>query len=377
MTAHEALKTYFGYDNFRPLQEEIIQSVINGRDTLALMPTGGGKSLCFQVPTMAMGGLCLVITPLIALMKDQVENLRRRDIRAAAIYTGMSYEQQKTALDNCQWGPYHFLYVSPERLESEEFRERLARLPICLIAVDEAHCISQWGYDFRPSYLKIAEIRDLIKAYPRPLPKGKGEDNCTNKSFPLGVKGVSPIECPERTFIEQTNLGEASLIAIGEIGLDYHWDTTFKEQQHEALREQMRWAEQYHLPVMIHSRDATEDTLKILREFPSVKGVMHCFSGSHEVAKQVVDMGYYLGIGGVLTFKNCKLAENLVGIPLERLVLETDAPYMAPVPHRGKRNESRWMRYVAEKLAEVYKCSSERVNEVTTANAKALFVINL
>ena len=162
MTAHEALKTYFGYDDFRPLQEEIVQSVLDGRDTLALMPTGGGKSLCFQVPTMVMGGLCLVITPLIALMKDQVENLRKRDIRAAAIYTGMSYEQQKTALDNCMWGPYHFLYVSPERLESEEFRERLARLPICLIAVDEAHCISQWGYDFRPSYLKIAEIRDII-----------------------------------------------------------------------------------------------------------------------------------------------------------------------------------------------------------------------
>ena len=162
MTAREALKTYFGYDDFRPLQEEIVQSVLDGRDTLALMPTGGGKSLCFQVPTMVMNGLCLVITPLIALMKDQVENLRKRDIHAAAIYTGMSYEEQKTALDNCQWGPYHFLYVSPERLESEEFRERLARLPICLIAVDEAHCISQWGYDFRPSYLKIAEIRDLV-----------------------------------------------------------------------------------------------------------------------------------------------------------------------------------------------------------------------
>ena len=162
MTANEALKTYFGYDSFRPLQEEIVQSVLDGRDTLALMPTGGGKSLCFQVPTMVMDGLCLVITPLIALMKDQVENLRKRDIHAAAIYTGMSFEQQKVALDNCQWGPYHFLYVSPERLESEEFRERLSRLPICLIAVDEAHCISQWGYDFRPSYLKIAEIRDLV-----------------------------------------------------------------------------------------------------------------------------------------------------------------------------------------------------------------------
>ena len=175
----------------------------------------------------------------------------------------------------------------------------------------------------------------------------------------------------------QLSTVNSNLIAIGEIGLDYHWDTTFKEQQHEALREQMRWAEQYNLPIMIHSRDATEDTLHILREFPSVKGVMHCFSGSHEVAKQVIDMGYYLGIGGVLTFKNCKLAEHLVGIPLERLVLETDAPYMAPVPHRGKRNESKWMWHVVERLAEVYQCSVEHVNEVTTANAKALFVINL
>lgn len=168
-----------------------------------------------------------------------------------------------------------------------------------------------------------------------------------------------------------------ALIAIGEIGLDYHWDVSFKEQQKEALREQMCWAEQYDLPVMIHSRDATEDTLKILREYPTVRGVMHCFSGSHEVAEQVVQMGYYLGIGGVLTFKNCKLAEHLVGIPLESLVLETDAPYMAPVPYRGKRNESRWMLYVAERLAQVYECSVEHVIEQTTANAKALFELKL
>ena len=177
--------------------------------------------------------------------------------------------------------------------------------------------------------------------------------------------------------IAERPIADKRLIAIGEMGLDYHWDVTYKEEQHKAMREQMRWAEQYHLPVMIHSRDATEDTLTILREFPTVRGVMHCFSGSHEVAKQVVDMGYYLGIGGVLTFKNCKLAEHLVGIPLERLVLETDAPYMAPVPYRGKRNESRWMWYVVERLAQVYNCSPEYVNEVTTANAKALFVINL
>ena len=172
MTPSEALHTYFGYDDFRPLQEEIIVSVLAGRDTLALMPTGGGKSICFQVPTLVKGHedpekrLCLVITPLIALMRDQVANLQARGIHAAAVYTGMSYDKQRVALDNCLYGPYHFLYCSPERLESEEFRKRLAELPICLIAVDEAHCISQWGYDFRPSYLKIAAVRELLPGVP-------------------------------------------------------------------------------------------------------------------------------------------------------------------------------------------------------------------
>ena len=162
-------------------------------------------------------------------------------------------------------------------------------------------------------------------------------------------------------------------IAIGEIGLDYHWDTTYKEQQHIVLRTQMQWAQELHLPVMIHSRDATEDTLSILREYPDVRGVFHCFSGSREVAKQILGMGYYLGIGGVLTFKNCKLAEHLSVAPLERLLLETDAPYMAPVPHRGERNESRWMRFVAERLADIYKVSPADIDRITTANAKALF----
>jgi len=167
MTAQQALQTYFGYDAFRPMQAEIIESVLAGNDTLALLPTGGGKSLCFQVPTMVMAedageGLCLVVTPLIALMKDQVTNLRNRGILATAIYTGMSREEQRTALDNCLYGPYRFLYVSPERLESEEFLRRVTQLPVCLIAVDEAHCISQWGYDFRPSYLRIADIRNIL-----------------------------------------------------------------------------------------------------------------------------------------------------------------------------------------------------------------------
>ncbi|MBO4665440.1 MAG: RecQ family ATP-dependent DNA helicase [Paludibacteraceae bacterium] len=166
MTAHEVLKRYYGYESFRPLQEEIISSVLEGHDTLAILPTGGGKSLCFQIPTLVMEGLCLVITPLIALMKDQVENLKHRDIRAVAIYTGQTHEQQQIALDNCQYGPYRFLYVSPERLLSEDFRRRLAQLPIRLIAVDEAHCISQWGHDFRPPYRRIAEIRELLPNVP-------------------------------------------------------------------------------------------------------------------------------------------------------------------------------------------------------------------
>lgn len=172
MTPKEALKTYFGYDDFRPLQAEIIQSVLAGKDTLALMPTGGGKSLCFQVPTLVMAQdnpdkrLCLVITPLIALMRDQVENLQARGIHSAAIYTGMNYDKQRTALDNCLFGPFHFLYCSPERLESEDFKARLKDLPIGLIAVDEAHCISQWGYDFRPSYLNIQKVREALPNVP-------------------------------------------------------------------------------------------------------------------------------------------------------------------------------------------------------------------
>ncbi len=172
MTPREALHTYFGYDDFRPLQAEIIESVLSGKDTLALMPTGGGKSICFQIPTLVIGQenqekrLCLVITPLIALMRDQVANLQARGILAEAVYTGMSWDRQRMALDNCLYGPYHFLYCSPERLESEEFRKRLKDLPIGLIAVDEAHCISQWGYDFRPSYLNISAVRAILPDVP-------------------------------------------------------------------------------------------------------------------------------------------------------------------------------------------------------------------
>ena len=159
---HDILKTYWGYDDFRPLQLDIITSVGEGRDTLGLMPTGGGKSITFQVPAMAMEGICIVVTPLIALMKDQVENLQKRGIRALSIYSGMQQHEIVTALDNCELGDYKFLYVSPERLGTELFLKRIQFLNVCMIVVDEAHCISQWGYDFRPAYFKIADLRNHI-----------------------------------------------------------------------------------------------------------------------------------------------------------------------------------------------------------------------
>jgi len=162
----DILKQYWGYDTFRELQGDIIQSIASGKDTLGLMPTGGGKSLTFQVPTLAMEGVCLVVTPLIALMKDQVENLKKRNIAAAAIYTGMSQKDILQTLDNCVFEAYKFLYVSPERLGTFIFLEKIKLTKVCMIAVDESHCISQWGYDFRPSYLKIAEIRKVFPDVP-------------------------------------------------------------------------------------------------------------------------------------------------------------------------------------------------------------------
>ena len=162
----EILKQYWGYDSFRDLQEEIITSIGEGKDTLGLMPTGGGKSITFQVPALAQEGICIVITPLIALMKDQVQNLRKRGIKALAIYSGMTRQEILTALENCIFGNYKFLYISPERLDTEIFRTKLRSMKVSIITVDESHCISQWGYDFRPAYLKIAEIRELLPEVP-------------------------------------------------------------------------------------------------------------------------------------------------------------------------------------------------------------------
>ena len=163
MTYLEILKENWGYDSFRGIQEEIITSIGEGKDTLGLMPTGGGKSICFQVPTLAMDGLNIVVTPLISLMKDQVSHLKMKGVKAEAVYSGMSRDDIDRVLDNCIYGNYKFLYISPERLGTELFREKLIHFrKVCMITVDEAHCVSQWGYDFRPSYMKIAEVRHLI-----------------------------------------------------------------------------------------------------------------------------------------------------------------------------------------------------------------------
>ena len=166
MFYHEILKQYWGYDSFRGIQEEIIKSIGEGRDTLGLMPTGGGKSITFQVPALAKDGLCIVITPLIALMKDQVQNLRQRGIKAVAIYSGMTRQEILIALENCIFGNYKFLYISPERLDTDIFKQKLRDMKVNMITVDESHCISQWGYDFRPAYLKIADIRELLPGVP-------------------------------------------------------------------------------------------------------------------------------------------------------------------------------------------------------------------
>ena len=166
MTYREILKQYWGYDDFRGIQREIIDSIGAGRDTLGLMPTGGGKSITFQVPTLASDGLCIVVTPLIALMKDQVANLRSRGIKATAIYSGMKSSEIVTALENCIFGDYKFLYISPERIASELFLKKIQRVKISLITIDEAHCISQWGHDFRPAYREIRQLREIFPTVP-------------------------------------------------------------------------------------------------------------------------------------------------------------------------------------------------------------------
>ena len=164
--AKQILIKYWGHTHFRPMQEEIIQSALSGKDTLALLPTGGGKSICFQIPTLMQDGICIVISPLISLMNDQVQHLKSKGIKSAAITSALSKNEVDVALNNCIFGNYKFLYLSPERLQNKLVQERIKQMNVNLITVDEAHCISEWGYDFRPSYLHIAEIREVIPNIP-------------------------------------------------------------------------------------------------------------------------------------------------------------------------------------------------------------------
>ena len=161
LSIHNILKKYWGFKSFRAKQEDIINNILDQKDTLALLPTGGGKSLCYQIPALALDGVCIVISPLVALMKDQVSQLNKRNIKSIALIGGMHHREVDIALDNCIYGDIKLLYLSPERLQSDIVQERLKKMKLSFIAVDEAHCISQWGYDFRPSYLQISEIRKL------------------------------------------------------------------------------------------------------------------------------------------------------------------------------------------------------------------------
>ncbi len=195
----------------------------------------------------------------------------------------------------------------------------------------------------------------------------------------FAMMGLHPCYVKENVEEELTKvkswLQERKFCAVGEIGLDYHWDKTFVDDQKRAFRQQIEWALQYRLPIVIHTRESTKDTLDIVREYANsgLRGVFHCYSGSLETAKQIIDMGFYLGIGGVLTYKNSGLQDVVKEIDLQHIVLETDAPYLTPVPHRGKRNESAYVAIVAEKLAELKQMELDTISRITTANAEELF----
>ncbi len=244
---HDVLRRYWGFSEFRAMQREIIMSVMAGRDTLALMPTGGGKSLTYQVPTLAREGLCIVVTPLIALMKDQVDRLRARDIRAVAIHSGMSARQIDIALDNCVYGDVKFLYVAPERLATEVFRARVTRMNISLLAVDEAHCISQWGYDFRPSYLRIAELRERLP------------------EVPVLALTASATELVQRDIMENLHFAEPHLLRSSFARPNLSYSVRHTDDKQGQLLRLLHNVEGSGI-VYVRTREATEQVAELLRQ---------------------------------------------------------------------------------------------------------------
>ncbi|MBR5056194.1 MAG: ATP-dependent DNA helicase RecQ [Bacteroidales bacterium] len=272
-TVAECLKRYWGYDSFRPSQEEIINSVLEGRDTLAILPTGGGKSVCFQVPALMMEGICIVVSPLIALMKDQVLNLRARRIKALAVYSGMTRGDIDVTLDNAAYGDYKFLYVSPERLKTRLFQARLQKMKVSLLVVDEAHCISQWGFDFRPDYRDIAEIRRL-------LPKGTpcvaltatatpevAEDIMTQLAFPEPNLIRASFERPNLSYIfrqAEDKMGQLLKVCAGTpgSGIVYVGKRKSAEDLARFLRSQEIGAEAYHAGMTPAARNLIQDRWK-------------------------------------------------------------------------------------------------------------------
>ncbi len=270
MTAPEVLKKYWGYDSFRSPQDEIIASVMEGNDTLALLPTGGGKSICYQVPAMMKEGVCIVVSPLIALMKDQVLNLRKRKIRASAVFSGMSTHEIDAVLDNCIYGQVKLLYVSPERLKTDLFRERMAKMNVNLIAVDEAHCISQWGYDFRPPYLDIAEIREMkpdvpILALTASATQKVSADICEKLKFKRGYKVFrKSFARPNISFLSYLeNDKEGKLLRICKkvpgSGIIYVRNRKKTKEIAEILQKEGIQADYYHAGLDMRKRNARQE----------------------------------------------------------------------------------------------------------------------
>ena len=316
MTDYQAvLKKYWGYDSFRGIQQEIIESIAGGHDTLGLMPTGGGKSITFQVPAMAMQGVCIVITPLIALMKDQVLHLRQQGILAAAIYTGMSHDDILRTLDNCILGRTKFLYVSPERLSSELFVTKLRHMRVCFITVDEAHCISQWGYDFRPNYLEIARIRDVQPDIPVLA--------LTATATPRVVEDI----CEKLQARHHTPVGEQAT------------DKPFNVFRMSFERKNLTY-------IVRHTNDKTDELIHILQNSHGAAIVyVRSRDRSKEIAKQLADAGisatyYHAGLQGTEKdqrqhdwqhdIKRVIVATNAFGMGIDkpdvRMVLHYDCP---------------------------------------------------